>query len=249
MSTKINSMLEESGRLRFACWLILGLSVAAVLAKLFFDSFLWIIFTIFSVPLVLIELYKAFLRKRDRETKKEFKDALLSIVFSLNAGLSIENAFVEALHEMGRLYGKYSNIYIQFSVIVRKLKRNITVEEAFDQYARGTGLDDIIYFSEVFTYAKRSGGNLMAIIRETANLISEKLELEDQILTKISGKKAEQMIMSLMPAAMIAYLRLSSDHFLDCLYGNLLGNLLMMLALLFYAFAFWLGNRIVDIRV
>lgn len=212
MSTKINSMLEESGRLRFACWLILGLSVAAVLAKLFLIHSCGLFSQFFLFRLCLSNCIR-LLRKRDRETKKEFKDALLSIVFSLNAGLSIENAFVEALHEMGRLYGKYSNIYIQFSVIVRKLKRNITVEEAFDQYARGTGLDDIIYFSEVFTYAKRSGGNLMAIIRETANLISEKLELEDQILTKISGKKAEQMIMSLMPAAMIAYLRLSSDHF------------------------------------
>jgi len=55
--------------------------------------------------------------------------------------------------------------------------------------------------------------------------------------------------MSLMPAGIILYLKLTSPGFLSVLYGNLFGMCAMTLCLGIYVLSYWLGRRIVDIEV
>ena len=62
-------------------------------------------------------------------------------------------------------------------------------------------------------------------------------------------KKAEQMVMSLMPAGIIIYLKLTSPGFLSVLYGNPFGIAAMTVCLGIYGFSYWLGRKIVDIEV
>ena len=52
-----------------------------------------------------------------------------------------------------------------------------------------------------------------------------------------------------MPLFMLAYLNLTSGDFLDALYGNLFGMLVMSGALLGYFAALKLSEHILDIRV
>ena len=51
-----------------------------------------------------------------------------------------------------------------------------------------------MYFAEVFRYAKRSGGDLMAVIKNTAQIIQQKEEVMSEVDTIISGKKMEQRV-------------------------------------------------------
>lgn len=106
-----------------------------------------------------------------------------------------------------------------------------------------------MYFAEVFAYAKRSGGDLIAIIRNTASIISDKNEVVKEINTIISGKKMEQTVMNIMPFGMIIYLRIASPEFIEPLYGNLFGAAVMSVCLVVYAAAFMLGRKITDIKV
>ena len=52
-----------------------------------------------------------------------------------------------------------------------------------------------------------------------------------------------------MPFGIILYMSLTSPGFLEVLYGNLFGVAVMTGCLAVYLFAWWLGNRIVDIEV
>ena len=55
--------------------------------------------------------------------------------------------------------------------------------------------------------------------------------------------------MSAVPFAMICYMKVSFPDFLDVLYGNVLGAVIMSVCLLIYAGAFELGKRIVEVEV
>ena len=57
----------------------------------------------------------------------------------------------------------------------------------------------------------------------------------------LAAKKAEQMVMSLMPAGIIIYLKLTSPGFLSVLYGNPFGIAAMTVCLGIYGFSYWLG--------
>lgn len=188
-------------------------------------------------------------QKKLRQKTEEFKDGMLSVSFALNVGYSIENSFGEALKELGMLYGKNAAITEEFRVIVNRLKRNENLEDILDEYAGQSGIEDIKDFAAIFRYAKRSGGDLIAIIRNTALHIQEKTEVLKEIETFISGKKMEQRVMSYIPFGMIVYLRLTSPEFISNLYGNPAGIVIMSGCLLLYLLSNYLAKRIVNIEV
>ena len=180
---------------------------------------------------------------------KEFKDAMLSVSVALNAGYSIENSFKEALKELKILYGKEAIIVREFKEIVAKISNNENIEEVLCAFADNSAVEDIEYFANIFKYAKRSGGNMIEIIRSTASTIRQKAEVEQEIQTIISGKKMEVKVMQIMPFAMIGYLRLTSPEFLASLYGNVAGIIVMSICLFIYVIAVWFAKRIVEIDI
>ncbi len=98
-------------------------------------------------------------------------------------------------------------------------------------------------------YAKRSGGDLIRIIRDTTEVINEKLEVKREISTIISAKKLEQSIMNMVPVGIVLYMRLTSGGMFDKLYGNAVGIIVMTVCLLIYFAAKMLADQIVDIQV
>ena len=126
---------------------------------------------------------------------------------------------------------------------------SVPLEELFLELGYMTGLEDIENFSEVFRTACKTGGNLFQIFRRSSRMIGDKLEVEEEIQALLAAKKNEQMIMNLMPSAIILYLKLVSPGFLGRMYGNLPGGGIMTGFLLLYIGAWYLGGRILDITV
>ena len=109
------------------------------------------------------------LKKRRLETLRgQFKDAILAVASGLNAGYSVENAFAVSLKEMEEIHGSDSMIAKEIRLILRKVRLNLTFEEALGDFAKRSGLDDVKNFSDVFLAARKSGGELMKIIARTA---------------------------------------------------------------------------------
>lgn len=126
---------------------------------------------------------------------------------------------------------------------------SMSMEQVFDEFARRVDMEDVRNFSVVFTAAKKSGGDMIAIIRNTVDQISGKIEVKREIETLLAAKKYEYKVMSIIPYAIIAYMRLSFPEFMSYLYGNILGIGVMSVCLGIYAGAYVLGAKMVDIEV
>ena len=55
--------------------------------------------------------------------------------------------------------------------------------------------------------------------------------------------------MTMIPLAMIVYLKLCFPEFLDVLYGNVVGIVIMSICLAIYLIAYEIGKRMVEIEV
>ena len=126
---------------------------------------------------------------------------------------------------------------------------NQPIEKLLYESAMRSGCEDIRNFSEVFLFAKRSGGDFQKIIQNTIHHISDKIEVEKEIQTVISAKKMEQKVMNVIPVFILFYLNLTSGDFLEPLYGNALGVCVMTGALMAYLGAIILAKRIMAIKV
>ena len=86
-------------------------------------------------------------------------------------------------------------------------------------------------------------------MEQMARVLGEKIRVQREIEVCISGKRMEQMIMSLVPGGMILYIQLTSQGFMDVLYHNVFGGLVMTGCLILYLFSFWMGRKIVRISI
>lgn len=151
--------------------------------------------------------------------------------------------------ELELLYGEESIIVKEFHRIISRLQRNENIEDILDEFAAKSQVEDIQYFAAVFRYAKRCGGDLIAIIRQTAHTIREKNETLTEIQTVISGKRMEQKVMSAVPFLLMGYLKITSWEFVSPLYGNIQGVTVMTGCLFLYCLSDYIAKRIVDIEI
>ena len=230
-------------------WLAKGILIIVAASWLFYGN---IYFSILMSPwlyLYIRENSKNNKRKERQQLALQFKDAMTAVSFALNAGYSVENSFKEALEELKMLYGRNAVIVKSFSEIATRIHNNENIENVLKDFARKSDVEEIQYFSEIFGYAKRSGGDMITIIKDTTSLIREKIELDSEIKTIISGKKQEQGIMSIMPFAMVGYLRFTSYDFIAMLYGNIAGRIFMSVCLIVVIVADYIAKRIVNIEI
>lgn len=219
------------------------------MSVLFYDSLIW---SIVMLPYLYLYVRKKAFNKINSERRAlvtQFKDGMVAVSFSLNAGYSVENSFRESVKELTSLYGEKSAIVACFKEIVRRIGNNENIEEVLREFAMKTQIEDIMYFSDVFGYAKRSGGDLISIIKNTANTIRDKLDVDAQIQTALSGKKMEASVMAVMPFAIIGYLRMTSPEFITPLYHNVLGAAFMSVCLVIILCMNVITRRIVNIEI
>ena len=125
----------------------------------------------------------------------------------------------------------------------------VPIEGLLLDLGRRSHVDDVRNFAEVFQTAKRTGGDLMSIIRNTVSAIQSKNETRQEIEANITGKVSEQRIMCIVPLALIGYITITSPGFLDPCYHNPAGIFIMTISLIVYVIAFFIGKRIMHIEV
>lgn len=205
------------------------------------------------MPAVYVLFYRSGvasgLERRQKELAKEFLDVLRTVSASLLAGLSMENAWREAQKEIGILYGEHSIMGRELAEINHSVRVSIPLERLLEDLAERSGNADIASFAEVFAFAKRSGGDFIAIMEGTANHIRVRYETEREIQVLVASKRMEQKIMNGMPILILAYLKVTSVGFLDVLYRNPAGVLFMSGCLLAYAAALLTAEKILRIQM
>lgn len=233
-------------------WLIYsgqGILYAALLSFVFYRS-VWV-FLLFLPAGVCYPLFmKKELKKKRLETLAiQFKDAILSVASGLNAGLSVENAFAASLEEVNRIHGVDSMISEEIRLMLQKTRMNRTFEEALEDFALRSGLSDVKSFADVFLAARKSGGELMKIIARSAEIIGEKIRIQEDIITATAAKRMEQKIMSGIPILIVFYIELTSPGFFDVLYATFAGRIIMTACLGIYLGACKLAALILEISV
>ena len=242
----INSAISKKFSL---IYFIQGGVIASLFGLLFYRSLMGILLL---TPL--IYFYNNMKQKKVDQEKKwrlnlEFRDALLALSAALEAGYSVEHAFEEAYKDLRQLYPENAEILKEFQYIINQINMNITVEKALINFSERSGVEDIYSFSEVFYTAKRTGGDLISIIKSTSNIINNKIEINREIRILIASKRLEANIMKAIPLVILVYLTISSPGFLDPLYHNLMGNLLMTIFIGLYFTSLLIIDKIVAIEV
>ena len=247
---KINLFTGKSLPVKYlAAYLAEGMAIFGFTGFLFFNS-LWGIGIMLPFSGVYVYYRKnSYMKQMDSLVLKGFSDGIMSVLVGLSAGYSVENAFISAASELAGIYGEKAEVTGSFRRIAYEISVNRNIEDILMDYAQSTGLEDIKSFAEVFKIAKRRGGDLNEVIKNTISSIREKADTLRQIQTSVSSQKMQSYIMMAVPLCIILYLRIASPDLMYKMYGNSVGISVMAGCLLAYMGAVILALKIVDIQV
>ncbi len=194
-------------------------------------------------------LYREERAGNRQKLRLHFRDFINAVNMAVRSGYSLENAVRAGYRDMQTLYGKKDVLVLELEHVIRQMEYRVPVEKLFLELGRNSGIYEIQSFSEMISITKRTGGNLGKVLSDSWRSLNRRMDTENEIETILAAKKYEQSVMSLMPAGMILYLRFAFPGFVEHLYGNTAGMLIMTAALLLYLGAFALGRRLVRIEV
>ena len=150
--------------------ILLPLGIIAFMAILCYNSIFFAIILLPYIPFYVRERKRKLKDMRSWKLNMQFRDCINCISSALESGYSIENAIKEAYMDMKLSYDENEMIMKEMRMIINKLENNRTVEEVILNFAERSGLDDVRSFADIFATAKRTGGNLILIIKSTADV-------------------------------------------------------------------------------
>lgn len=188
--------------------------------------------------------------KRKNQLSLQFKDMLYSLSSALSVGKSVETGIRDSLQDLQVIYpDPETDILVELGLILRGLGMNNTIEDMFGQFAERAHLEDIDNFVDIFVTCKRTGGDLIEVMRSTSNTIGDKIEVKQEIETMISGKKYEFNFLMILPVIMVLFLTLTSGDYMAPVFTTIVGRIAMTVAIAIFALAYVVGSKIMKINI
>lgn len=191
---------------------------------------------------------KQILNKKKSNLKLQFRELLDALATSIGSGKNVIDSFKSARDDMRIIYEEDASIIRELDVILDGINNNIDIEKSLMDFGIRSGIDDIISFADVFETCYRKGGNIKDVIKNTQQIITEKMEIEQEIQTIVAGSKNEQMIMMIMPIALVGVIKLMSPEF-AANFTTATGILSTTVAVIMFVAAYFVGNIVLAIKI
>ncbi len=191
---------------------------------------------------------KSLQEKRVDKLRIQFRDMLDSLTTSLNAGMNVTDSFINVYDDMKVQYDDNAFIIKELEVILAGINNNVDIEDILMDLGVRSGIDDIKSFANVFQLSYRKGGNIKEIIRNTHEIISEKMEIEEDIKSMVSSNKMEQNMMTVMPIGIVGMIKMMSGDF-GANFATGIGIISTTIGVGIFIISYLLGKSILDIKV
>ena len=166
---------------------------------------------------------------------------------ALSSGMNMNDSLQSVYKDLVLEYTRDSWIVKETEEMISGMRNNIPIEDMIRSLGERSDNRDIRNFATVFNVSYRAGGNIRDIVRRTADIIGEKIEISGEIATAISSNKLQFNAMMVIPVFLILMLRAMGGNFAKS-FSTPLGVIATTFALGIFVLAFLLGQKIMDIK-
>lgn len=191
---------------------------------------------------------KSIIEKRQSDLSHQFRDMLDALTTSLGAGKNVNDSFIGIYEDMKIQYDEDAYILKELEVVISGIHNNVNIEEILADFGIRSDNEDIRSFANVFKISYRKGGNIQDIIRNTHSILSDKMEIAEDIETMVTSNKMEQNIMIIMPIVMIGTIKMMSPEF-AANFASVTGILSTTVSIVIFVIAYVIGKSVLDIKI
>lgn len=163
--------------------------------------------------------------KRISKYETQMVDALNLLSNGLRAGLSVPQSIGMVVEELP------APVSQEFNLILQQTKIGVPLDEAFNHLSTRVPTEDNDMFVSSVNILRETGGNLAEVFDTIAGVIRERIRLKQKIETYVAQGKMQGGMIASMPVLMGAYFSTTDPTFIDTLFGTIIGNMVLVVAL------------------
>lgn len=188
------------------------------------------------------------INSRKKKLNSQFRDMLDGLSTAIGSGKNVNDSFISVNEDLKVQYAEGSFILEEMKVILAGLDNNLAIEDMLADFGERSGIVDIVSFANVFQTCYRKGGNIKDVIRSTSTILSDKMEIREELNTMISSNMLEQYIMIIMPIGLVAMMKFMMPEFAANFVSGA-GLASTTVSIVMYIIAYWLSKQLLDIKI
>ena len=192
---------------------------------------------------------QAAIRKRIKRLRVQFFDMLEAMSISMRAGNPVLKALESAREDLLLIYGEDSDIIAELGVMISRFRNAVPLSQAFADFAERSGLEDAESFASVYATIEGKSSRADEIVKETQQIIADKMEIEMEIDTLMTAAKSEVNIMLFMPLVILGVIGYAGAGFMDAIYTEPLGRLVATGGLIVFIISFIMARKFSNVEI
>ena len=189
------------------------------------------------------------IKKRTVKLRIQFFDLLEAMSVAMRAGNPMLWSLQSAKEDLLLIYPESSDIITELDIIIGKFNNAVPLSESFSDLAQRSGLEDITSFASIYATIEGKSGKADEIIRETQQIIADKMEIEMEIDTLMTAAKSEVNIMLLMPLVILGIIGYAGAGFMDAIYTTGAGRLVSTGGLIVFIISFIMARKFSNVKL
>jgi tight adherence protein B len=192
-------------------------------------------------------LPRTLVRRRAEAHRRLFGEqlpqALDAVAAGLAAGLSFQQAVDYALGELP------DPVVAVFAHLSRRMLLGRPVEEALGSLLEDQPDESLALVVDGVALQRKFGGDMVRMLDETADLLRQRIELEHEVhAVTTQGRFSGMIIAALLPVS-AGILLAFNPQYIDVLFNTLIGQILLVFALLLQLVGWVIISRLVRIQI
>lgn len=180
---------------------------------------------------------------RRNKFANQLVDALMLLVGSLKAGMSLNQAFEVLVEEMP------APISHEFSLVVRENKMGVDLNDCLAHLKKRMPVDDLDLINTAIGIVRETGGDLTEVLENMVSTIREKKKLTDRVRALTVQGRLQGYIMMVLPIAFSIFIYFVNPNNFQIMLGDQLGQTLLMWAVISEAIGIILIQKLSRIEV
>ena len=184
-----------------------------------------------------------------RRLRVQFFDLLEAMSVAMRAGNPVLKALESAREDLSLIYSQQSDIIVELDLIISKFHNAVPLSEAFSDFARRSGLEDVASFASIYATIEGKSSRADEIVRETQQIIADKMEIEMEIDTLMTAAKSEVNIMLVMPLVILGIIGTAGAGLMDAVYTEPAGRAVATGGLVVFIISFIMARKFSNVEI
>jgi len=193
-----------------------------------------------SLPILLV---RWMAKRRLAKFEEQFPEAIDLIARGLRAGHALTTTLGMVAEEAPE------PVRGEFRLLYDRQNYGMPLSDAFRSFAERIPLLDARFFATSVLTQRESGGNLGEVLDNLAALIRERFRLKRHVRAVSAHGRMTGWVLSMLPMAIAAILAVVAPGYIDIMFRDPLGRMIVITALVMQAIGAFIMRRIIDIEI